>query len=420
MRGAALLTAVLLWTAAPVAGAETEDTRQGIIAPSFRTLEVTVEGNRYAPPVINLADPADRIVIEFDEIAEERRYLRCSLTHCDAAWQPEGLVESEFLDGFNEMPVEIYDYSQGTLVHYVHYTIILPSPLMRITAPGNYLVRVYDEDAPDETLLQARFGAMIPEVGVSLTATSRTDIDSNRSHQQLGVTVDTRHLRLDDPFTDLRVVITQNGRPDNEVMLTTPQRLGADKVIYEHLRPLIFEAANEYRRFETVTLYYPGMGVEWIDRDAPVTNMGLYTDTPRRSYLYDSTQHGRFLIRDASVADPATQADYVLTHFTLDAPELTEGDYFVEGDLTGRSFGPLSRMVYNRATGRYELSLLLKQGAYNYQYLYVPPGSGRGEAGPVEGNHYQTVNEYTVRVYHRPRGSRYDRLVGISTVTTGI
>ncbi|MCH5327114.1 MAG: DUF5103 domain-containing protein, partial [Duncaniella sp.] len=68
----------------------------------------------------------------------------------------------------------------------------------------------------------------------------------------------------------------------------------------------------------------------------------------------------------------------------------------------------------------YELSLLLKQGAYNYQYLYVAPGSERGESGPVEGNYFQTVNEYTVKVYHRPRGGRYDRLVGIGSITTGI
>ena len=396
-----------------------DDTRQGILHPAFRTLEIYVEGNRYAPPVINLADPADRLVIEFDELADDRRFMRYSLTHCDASWRPEGLVESEFLDGFNEGQVETYDFSQATTVHYVHYVIVLPNDDMRITQPGNYLLRVYDESDPDATLLQARFGVMIPEANIGLTATSRTDIDSNEAHQQLGITIDTHNMRLDDPFTDLRVVITQNGRPDNEVTLVTPQRVGGDRVYYEHLRPLIFEAGNEYRRFETVSLYYPGMCVEWIDREAPVTNMGLATDTPRRGYLYDQTQHGRFLVRDTQVADPATQADYVLTHFSLEMPRMEDGDIFIDGDLTQRRLDPMSRMVWNNATGRYEQSLLLKQGAYNYQYLFVPSGSERGQTAPVEGDSYQTVNEYTVRVYHRPRGTRFDRLVGVSTITTG-
>ena len=100
-------------------------------------------------------------------------------------------------------------------------------------------------------------------------------------------------------------------------------------------------------------------------------------------------------------------------------PRLEGGDIFIDGDLTQRRLDPLSRMVWNNATGRYELSLLLKQGAYNYQYLFVPSGAERGETAPVEGDNYQTVNEYTVRVYHRPRGSRSDRLVGVSTITTG-
>lgn len=398
---------------------EAEDTRQGIFHPAFKTLEVYVEGNRYAPPVVSMANPGDRIVIEFDELADDRRFMRYSLVHCDASWRPEGLVESEFLDGFNEGQVELHDFSQATTVHYVHYVIVVPNDEIRITQPGNYLLRVYDESDPDETLLQARFGVVSPEANIGLTATSRTDIDSNEAHQQLGITIDTRNMRLDDPFTDLRVVVTQNGRPDNEVMLVTPQRVGGDKVWYEHLRPLIFDAGNEYRRFETVSLYYPGMGVEWIDRDAPVTNMGLQADTPRHGYLYDQTQHGRFLVRDTEVADPATQADYVLTHFTLDMPRLEGGDIFIDGDLTQRRLDPLSRMVWNNATGRYELSLLLKQGAYNYQYLFVPSRAERGETAPVEGDNYQTVNEYTVRVYHRPRGSRSDRLVGVSTITTG-
>lgn len=410
---------MLLLMALSLSAQQTDDTRQGILHPAFRTLEVYVEGNRYAPPVINLADPSDRLVIEFDELADDRRFMRYSLTHCDASWRPEGLVESEFLDGFNEGQVETYDFSQATTVHYVHYVIVIPNDEMRITQPGNYLLRVYDESDPDATLLQARFGVVMPEANIGLTATSRTDIDSNEAHQQLGITIDTHNMRLDDPFTDLRVVITQNGRPDNEVTLVTPQRVGGDRVYYEHLRPLIFEAGNEYRRFETVSLYYPGMGVEWIDREAPVTNMGLATDTPRRSYLYDQTQHGRFLVRDIQVADPATQADYVLTHFSLEMPRREDGDIFIDGDLTQRRLDPMSRMVWNNATGRYEQSLLLKQGAYNYQYLFVPSGSERGQTAPVEGDSYQTVNEYTVRVYHRPRGTRFDRLVGVSTITTG-
>ncbi|MDE6037291.1 MAG: DUF5103 domain-containing protein, partial [Duncaniella sp.] len=257
---------------------------------------------------------------------------------------------------------------------------------------------------------------------VMATVSSRTDIDTNTSHQQLALQIDTRHLHVDDPFNDLRVVITQNGRPDNEVTLTTPQRINGDRVIYEHLRPLIFDAGNEYRRFETTSVDYPGLGVERVIKDAPVYNAELYTDSPRnkQSYLYDSTQQGRYVVRSVDTQESDTEADYVLTHFTLLMPPIAGADIFIDGDLTDRRMDPSSHMVYNHSTGAYEQSMLLKQGAYNYQYLVVPNGSDRGLTAPVEGDKYQTVNEYTIRVYHRPRGTRFDRLVGITTVKAGL
>ena len=403
-------------------GEEPADTRQGVMHTTFKTLGVTLGGDLFALPVINLADPSDRIIISFDELADEHRYLRYSLTHCDASWRPEGLVDSEFLDSFNEGTVDDYRYSQATVVHYVHYTITLPNEQVRITQSGNYLVRVYDERDPDDTLLQARFAVCDFTAPIGVTVSSRTDIDSNDSHQQLGITVDTRNLSLDDPFNDLRIVVTQNGRPDNEVILTTPQRVNGQRVIYELLRPLIFDAGNEYRRFDTSSVNYPGLGIERVTHDTPVYNALLYTDTPRatQSYLYDSTQQGRYLVRSTDTSDSDTEADYVLTHFTLQMPPLAGADIFIGGDLTDRRFDPVSHMVYNHATGCYEQSLLLKQGAYNYQYLTVPNGTdGRGLTAPVEGDKYQTVNQYTVKVYHRPRGTRFDRLVGITTITSG-
>ena len=56
--------------------------------------------------------------------------------------------------------------------------------------------------------------------------------------------------------------------------------------------------------------------------------------------------------------------------------------------------------------------MLLKQGSYNYQYLFVPKGESIGKASIIEGNKYETLNEYNVNVYHRVPGERYDRLIG--------
>lgn len=123
------------------------------------------------------------------------------------------------------------------------------------------------------------------------------------------------------------------------------------------------------------------MGVETITFEAPVYNMWLSTDTPRAfsPYSYDSTQHGRFFIRESSSSRSDTEADYVMTHFSLEMR--ADGSGCVSRRrLRAAPLRPALAHGLQPRDRRYEQSLLLKQGAYNYQYLAVP--SGRHAARP--------------------------------------
>lgn len=396
------------------------DTMNGTFAPRFRSLQVTVDGDEQSLPVVAL-NGEDRITISFDEIAEDREYYQYSLVHCNADWQPSGLVDSEFLDGFNVGQVDDYRFSEATTVHYVHYRITLPNEEMRITASGNYLLKVYPENEPDNVVVQARFSVTEYSMKVSGSVTSRTDIDYNDKHQQLSIIVDTDNFRPNDIYNDIKVVVTQNGREDNKVVLGQPLRVSGNRAYYEHQRPLIFDAGNEYRRMETVSMTYPGMRVADIVYAAPYYHQQIQTDLPRakENYSFDRTQFGRYKIREYNSDDSDVGADYAMTHFSLEMPQLEDYDIFLDGDFTGRRFNPESRMYYNAVTHRYETSLLLKQGAYNYQYLAVPSGSMRGLTSVVEGDFYPTVNEYAVKVYCRRPGERYDRLTAVTVVYSG-
>ncbi len=396
------------------------DTMTGVFVPEFKSLQVQIEGNEQALPVIAL-NGEDRIVVSFDELAEDRNYLRYSLVHCNADWQPSGLVDSEFLDGFNVADVEDYAFSEATTVHYVHYRISVPNEDMRITASGNYLLRVYPENEPEQTLLQARFSVTEYRMKVGATVTSRTDVDYNNRHQQLSIIVDTDDFNVNDVYSDMKIVVSQDGRVDNEVTLTAPMRVAGRKLYYDHLRPLIFKAGNEYRRMETVSTTYPGMGVEEVMYVSPYYHQRLYVDAPRvgQNYSYDQTQFGRYKIREYNSTDSDVGADYVVTHFALAMPETPNYDIFLDGDFTYRRFDPSSRMIFNREAGMYEAALLLKQGAYNYQYLAVPSGSMKGITEIVEGDYYPTIHEYAVKVFCRVPGERYDRLVAVTAAYSG-
>jgi hypothetical protein len=107
----------------------------------------------------------------------------------------------------------------------------------------------------------------------------------------------------------------------------------------------------------------------------------------------------------------------MIVHFTLpwDDPGI-QGSIYLNGELTDYQFNEACKMTYSFERKAFEKSLLLKQGSYNYRYLFVPTGSTRGQTGLVEGDFYETENEYRIMVYHRPVGGRYDKLVGMTVV----
>jgi hypothetical protein len=112
-------------------------------------------------------------------------------------------------------------------------------------------------------------------------------------------------------------------------------------------------------------------------------------------------------------------ADYVNVYFTLPSKQrIAGGDMYVSGALSNYCFDRNNMMIYNSASAQYECTLLLKQGWYNYEYVFLRDGSGNSTASVFEGSHYETENDYTVLVYYRNPRERYDRVIGTASVNT--
>lgn len=394
-----------------------EDTAQRIFDPAFHTLKVQVDGDFMAPPVINLGD-GRQICISFDEAGTDRSYLRYSLTHCNADWQPSDLLETEYLASFNEAEVSDCAYSSGVFRPYVNYRICLPGQDMQMLQSGNYLLRVWREgEDPDTPVLQARFSVCDPQLLISGDVSALTDRGANDTWQQLSLAVDCGDYQVRDPYSELTVKIMQNGIESPADTPLRPLRLEGRRLIYEHSPALLFRAGNEFRRFETVRTNYEGMHVDSSLYDTDGYRAVLTADTERAShpYLYDQTQFGRYKIDEYSATDPDLGADYIVTDFTLDFPRLMDGQILLDGEFV-RSL-PLEQRVmdYDPATGKYHKSLLLKQGSYNYRYAALGK-SGVLVPSLIEGDKFQTRNEYTIYIYHRPFGARADKLIGTATI----
>ena len=265
-------------------------------------------------------------------------------------------------------------------------------------------------------LLTARFNVGEGLVGISGEATANTDVALNRGLQQVNFAVDTKALTVNFPQRELKVFVEQNRRPDTRVGDLQPTSIGGTRLGYEHDRRLIFEAGNEYRRFECLTYRHAGMGVERIGFHNPYYHVDLRPDGPRRAYVYDEDQNGRFFAACSGCGEAAREADYGLVHFSYVSERLPGGEVYVMGDLTQNVFDERSRMQYNEASGCYEAALMLKQGYYNYGYVFVPNGERRGRMPSGDESLFETENEYTVSVFYRPAMGRYDRLVGRLTI----
>lgn len=378
----------------------------------IHTLQVIVNQDPFLPPVIEL-NSDDEIEISFDRFSHEYKRYQYIISHHNSDWTSSGLFEMDYLEGFNNLPIENYDVSINTTTPYTHYSFALPNDKVKLTKSGNYQVVVVDEDDANTPVLTACFHVVEKQVNIVAKVTTDTDIDRNKSHQQVSFTVNHSGYDIRNPHSEIKVQVTQNQRTDNMVTNIQPTYLTSSELRYEHNKQLIFPAGNEYRRFEMVNVRHTSQRVQEIEYYEPYYHVTLFPDEPRtNNYIYDKDQNGRFVIRYDQATDNTIEADYFFVHFSFprETP-FANGDLYLQGAFANKP-NESYKLSYNEEDKAYQLVRLLKQGAYNYQYLFVPNGKQQGITNFTEGNYYQTENEYLILIYHRPWGERYDKLIG--------
>lgn len=390
------------------------------MAANLRTLRMTVDGDASRFPVLKL-NSNEKLEVSFDDLTHEHQRYTYKIEHCDVEGNPTTeLFESDYVRTTDDQVVITnYEPSENTTVQYTHYAFSIPNTNMRPLISGNYRLTVSTENEEDEevVVLQTYFAVVDTKVGIYPSATTNTEVDWNGTHQQIELKVDCSNLVVRDAQSEIKTLVMQNRRFDNMAKDVPFTAQNGNVLLWEHSRGLIFDAGNEYRKMEILSTRYPGMhgeSVRWFD---PYYHYTLQTDYPRRNYLYDEDRNGQSVVRYEGAGDADTQADYVMTHFVLDTPQLPEGkEVYVSGQWTSLGLAPQYKMQYNHADACYEANILMKCGYYNYLYLCADKSDPQvGSTMPIEGNYFQTENEYDILVYYRPTGSRYWQLVGCVT-----
>lgn len=389
--------------------------RQTIYVPTIKTLQVVVNQDWLSPPVMKL-NSTDVLNISFDEMSHDYHRFVYKIEHCEADWSvSDELFESDYIEGFNNNPIEDYQNSINTTVLYTHYKLQIPNEECRLKMSGNYRLTIYDEDNDGQIVLTAEFMVVEPIMSVGLAVTSNTDIDLNDSHQQLSMTLNYGPINITNREEQISTVVIQNNCHESSKINVKPNIVNHKGMRWEHNRELIFNAGNEYRKFEVLALSHPTMGIERISWDGHNYNAYPFVAEPRKNYLYDEDANGAFYIRNSDNIDNDYTCDYVYVHYKLKSPELSELTLAVDGNWATYGDHNIYRMEYDKTHATYNAAILQKQGYYSYRFVAVD-ANGNMTLAPTEGSFYQTENRYQAYIYYKGTGERTWRLVGYRQV----
>lgn len=389
-----------------------------VISTDIKSVCFNVKGDSFSCPVVQMGSESP-LILSFDDVSGKTPSYYYSITLCNANWTETRLSPSEYMQGLFTYPVTNYQPSFNTMVHYVHYELELPNEDVQFILPGNYIVKVFENSDSDHPVLVKRFVLFDPKVDITAQLKIPTLPEFRTTSQQLDFSILNPQFQITNPQQDLSVVILKNFDWNSALTNLKPLFISNGRLDYNYTRENLFIAGNEYRSFNINSRKYPSQQVTRFDYNGKNYVAWLATDKARRTYFYKRDIDGLFYIENKDVRNPDNnlESDYFDVEFALQANILPyDGDIFLYGALTGYALNDETRMKYNYDKGVYENKLFLKQGYYDYQYVFIPKTTGTFDETEIEGSFTETENKYYIIVYYRGFGERYDKPVGFTTV----
>ena len=377
-------------------------------------------GEEMSKPFIHMpgfGEQGEQLMLRFDILDPQPQMLRYRIFHCDLDWHPDSLPAGEFISGSEQGDIEHHQSSFNTRQDYVNYFQIIPGEWDQFIASGNYIVEVFPSNYPDSILFTRRFCVSEEKVDIdALFGKPSAAFGNIFREQEINLSVTPRKGSFLQMQTNYyHVFLQQNNREDNRRKMPSNGYSG-NAISYQWQAENVFAGGNNFRYFDLSNLWAAMYHVQRIEQAGGQTFAFLQPeeDRSRKAYSYYASLNGGMKINVRDRENPNVEADYVWVNFSLpmERPYLN-GNIFIVGDLTQWRLGENSRMEWQPQYHAYTKRMLLKQGYYAYQLLFLPTGDTEALTATLEGDHYSTGNNYTVFVYYRAPGARYDRLVGI-------
>ena len=406
MRTSTLLFFLFLFQI-PAGFAQVEQT----IEPEYiRTIEFKGSSLQSTLPIIELGQ---KLQLSFDDIIGNEADYFYTIEHFNFDWTPSDLSKGEYLDGFDDVRIETYENSFNTLQLYSNYKLNIPNRETRaIKKSGNYFLRIFNDDG--EIVFSRKFMVLERLLSVEVEIKRSRKIKNIDQQQVVQFKINAPSLLLINPKQNVKTLVLQNNNLKTAITNLKPQYTIGSELIYRYDQEAAFWGGNEFLFFDNKDIRSATNGVRSVALNELYENF-LYTNIDRsvRPYTYNPDINGDFRVRNLYASQNQNiEADYVLMHFNLQHyGSLGDKEIHIYGNFNNWTIDQTTYMAYNEKTDTYQNARLFKQGFYNYKYVMVNR-DGSVEQGPISGNFWQTENQYTVLVYYRAPGSRFDRLLG--------
>lgn len=383
----------------------------------IKSVQFYIEGFPLDDPIVNI-DEQNRLTLLFDDLHNEVEDYFYTIIHCDMDWNPSRLNTMEYLDGFAEERIDNYEFSFKTLVPYVNYVLNFPNRDQAYTKTGNYLLVVYRRDRTNVPVITRRFVVYDTRLLMEARLSRPTKVSKQRTHQEIDFTVyrDPK-FKIQNPMQSLRAAVLQNGRWDNAITGLKPIFMRGNEFVFDYQDKIVFPAGKEFRFIDIRSLRFRNFNIAEIIERPNGHDIFMKTDIERGidAYLKINDANGKFTIENQDRGDAFLSADYadVIFSYQVNDPDFHK-DIYLRGAFNDWQLSPEYRMDYNDRIAAYVLKVPLKQGYYNYEYVYIDPKAAapNPDISVSEGHWHETENTYTILLYYRPFGGRYDQVIG--------
>ena len=388
------------------------------IIPPFNIKTVSfVQNNQNVVPVFQLADPFQ---LQFDDLFGNDSSYFYEIIHCDYNWNPSDLQKRDYLQGFDNQRIQESSSSFNCLQIYTHYRLNLPNSNTQLKISGNYILKILNEDK--EVVFSRKFMVYEDLVSVPIQVKRARNVTNLDSKHNLEFTIKSNVINFQNPLKNIKTVLLQNGKLQTAIHNIAPQFTIGNDLVYKYDAPTQFWAGNEFLYFDNKEIRVASNNIAQIDSQKEIYSSYLFTNEARANSNYYNWQdvNGNFVVRRLFAENSENEADYSWVYFSLSAPlfRSSDGTIYVTGMFNNYALTQENKMEYNTEKGVYEKAILIKQGFINYEYTVEQVNGNIDSENAIDGNFFQTENEYTVLVYYKENTDRYTRIIGKGTASS--